>query len=189
MPFLQAAGSAGSTQQGLTASALPAAAGDNLPALPQSQMQPVTGVVQAADWSCFAAAAVDVPSKSLQLLGVPVSAANEAVALVSAVAPGVAVGATARPAVAIAPVAVVLAAAAVAQQALTAFADRTGAAAVTACGQEMEAESAVVTLAENLTVAVASAAVVVGQAAMAAAAVVTTVSEPGSETGTVICHD
>ena len=42
VPFLQAAGSAGSTHQDLTASALLAAAEHHLPALPQSQMQPVT---------------------------------------------------------------------------------------------------------------------------------------------------
>lgn len=41
-PFLQAAGFAGSTQQGLTAPALPAAAGANLPALLQNRMQPAT---------------------------------------------------------------------------------------------------------------------------------------------------
>ena len=40
--FLQVAGFLGSTQQGLTAPALPAAAGANLPALPQNQVQPAT---------------------------------------------------------------------------------------------------------------------------------------------------
>ena len=127
--------------------------------------------------------------KWLQPLDVPVSVADEVVKLMNAVAAGAAV--TARPVVAIAPVAAVLAAAAVVQQAMTASVNWTGTAAVIVCGQEMEAERAGLAPAENLTVVAVTAAVMVGQAAIAAAAVtvVMTVSEPGSETRTVICHE
>ena len=55
----------------------------------------------------------------------------------------------------------------------------------------MEAESAGLAPAVNLTVAIVTAAVIVGQAATGAAAetVVTPVSEPEFETRIVICHE
>lgn len=113
VPLLQAAGHAGSTQLALTASALPDAAGANLPARLQSQEQSVTdGDDSVADWSCFAAATVGVLPQSLQLFDSPLSAAGEVVAPRNAEAAGVAAG----PAIAVVPAAVVLVAAADARQ-------------------------------------------------------------------------